>query len=281
MSKRTIIGAVACVLVAPAVVAGVAANVAGASPQAARVQLADSTPSWLGHAKHAGQADLPVQARVYLAPKGGITALRDAVAAVSDPASRSYRHFVTARQYEAAFEPSTASVDAVSAWLRSAGLRVTGVGAANGYVGVTGSASGAQQAFGVSLQHYTHDGQDVQAPSGATTIPADLSGTVLGVTGLDTTKTPHVTSQQDPAPPAAAGTARPCSTFYGQLAATTEADFTTKLPKFDGQHLDYAVCGYTGPQLRSAYEGATSLTGKGVTVATTLWFASSTISCAW
>ena len=72
--------------------------------------------------------------------------------------------------------------------------------------------------------------------------------------------------------------ARPCSLYYGQLAASTEGDYKTKLPKYNGKTLSYAPCGYTGPQFRAAYEGGSSLTGKGVTVATTLWYASPTVA---
>ena len=42
---------------------------------------------------------------------------------------------------------------------------------------------------------------------------------------------------------------------YGQVKAATQADFKTPLPKFQGETLPYASCGYTGPQLRAAYEG--------------------------
>ncbi|MEO7059319.1 MAG: S53 family peptidase, partial [Lapillicoccus sp.] len=62
---------------------------------------------------------------------------------------------------------------------------------------------------------------------------------------------------------------RPCAINFGTPLATYEADFTTKLPKFQGKTLPYAPCGYTGPYFRAAYEGATSLDGSGVTVAIT------------
>ena len=40
----------------------------------------------------------------------------------------------------------------------------------------------------------------------------------------------------------------------------------TALPKYKGKTLPYAVCGYTPPQLRSAYGVANAGTGKGATV---------------
>ena len=242
--------------------------------------LANSAPAWMAHAKNIGKADNSgtVNLRVYLAPKGGVAALQAAVAAVSTPGSSSYRHFITPAQYNATYAPTTAEVSSVSAWLASSGLKVTGVEPTHQYLSVRGTVAAAQQAFGVSVQRYVHDGQSVQAPSGALTVPVAVAGQVLTVTGLDTTQRANKTAATTPPPPAGFVNARPCSIFYGQIQAKFQADFKTPLPKFQGKTLDYAPCGYTGPQLRAAYEGNTNLDGTGVTVATTLWFGSPTIA---
>jgi subtilase family serine protease len=160
---------------------------------------------------------------------------------------------------------------------------VTGVDGQHRYLGVTGSVANAQKAFGVSIQRYAHDGQNVQAPSGSVTVPAALAGSVLSVTGLDTSQHVNTTTSTAPAdtpipPPAGFNNARPCSAYYGQLSATYEGNYQTKLPKYAGKTLSYAPCGYTGAQFRAAYEGGTNMTGKGITVATTLWYASTTIA---
>src|SRR5262249_49563976 len=65
--------------------------------------------------------------------------------------------------------------------------------------------------------------------------------------------------------------AQPCSAYYGQKIATDQ-------PAFNGKALPYAPCGYVGSQLRSAYEGRTSLNGSGVTVAITDAYASPNIA---
>jgi subtilase family serine protease len=166
----------------------------------------------------------------------------------------------------------------MTSYLRSAGLRVTKVGAGNRYLAVKGTVRAAEKAFGTQLERYSHHGRNVQAPASAVTVPADLAASVLTVTGLDTT--PKVTapaSKQDAPPPAGFRNARPCSIYYGQVPATYQADFTTKLPKFKNQTLPYAPCGYTGPQFRAAYEGDTNLDGSGVTVAITDAYAAPTI----
>jgi subtilase family serine protease len=271
---------VTCAVAASAVLGMTATVSANAQDANARTLVADTAPAWLGHAKHTGQANAnsAVNARVYLAPNGGLANLQAAVAAVSTPGNKAYRHFITPAQYAATYEPSNAAVASVSSWLNSSGLKVTGVEGQHRYLTVTGSVANAQQAFGVSIQRYAHDGQNVQAPSGSVTVPAALSGSVLSVTGLDTSQ--HVNSVADTPipPPAGFNNARPCSASYGQLSATYEGDYQTKLPKYDGKTLSYAPCGYTGPQFRAAYEGNSNLTGKGVTVATTLWYASTTIA---
>ncbi|HJP72952.1 MAG TPA: S53 family peptidase [Pseudonocardiaceae bacterium] len=280
MFRRTIMRGVTCAVAASAVLGMAGAVSADAQDANARAQLADTAPAWLGHAKHTGtpNANTAVNARVYLAPNGGLAKLKAAVAVVSTPGDRDYRHFITPAQYDALYEPSNATVSSVSSWLSSTGLKVTGVEGQHRYVDVTGTVANAQKAFGVSIQRYSHDGQNVQSPSGAITVPAALAGAVLSVTGLDTSQHVNTTTSTPIPPPAAFNNARPCSAAYGQLSATYEGDYKTKLPKFQGKTLSYAPCGYTGPQFRAAYEGNTNLTGKGVTVATTLWYASTTIA---
>jgi subtilase family serine protease len=121
MSRRTIMRAVTCAVAASAVLGMAGAVTANAQNANARAQLADSAPAWMNHAKHTGQpsASSAVNARVYLAPNGGLATLQAAVAAVSTPGDRDYRHFITPAQYEAAYEPSDATVASVSSWLVS------------------------------------------------------------------------------------------------------------------------------------------------------------------
>ena len=268
MHRRTMGVALAA---ASALVAGVlAAPSADAAPTPKAIP--HTKPTWVGHAQHLGRANSgsTVQARVYLAPNGGLAALQQAVHDVSTPGSASYHHFLTPAQYRASYEATSAQVHGVEAWLRSAGLDVVGVEANHRYISVRGTVSAAQKAFGAQIDRYRHNGQTVQAPSSTLTAPAAVAGEVLTVTGLDTT--PHkVTPANTPsfAPPAGFRNARPCSRYFGQVTAKYQADFRTPLPKFHGKYLPYAPCGYTGPQFRAAYEGATNLDGSGVTVAIT------------
>ena len=278
MHKRTV---TAALVSASALVAGMLVSSPAAQAQPAPHAVPNTKPAWLGHAQHLGHADAKaaVNARVYLAPNGGLAALKAATAAVSTPGSASYRQFLTVPQYQAQFGPTKTSVNQVSAWLRSAGPKVTGAEPQNRHgSSVSGTVAAAQKAFGSNIDRFRHDGQTVQAPVATLTVPAGVAASVLTVTGLDTTVTKKApTNTADAPPPAGFRNARPCSVYFGQVQAKFKADFHTPLPTFNGKVLPYAPCGYTGTQFRSAYEGATALDGTGVTVAITDAYAAPTI----
>jgi subtilase family serine protease len=278
MRKRSTI---AVLTTASALVASVLAATPSAQASANHPKAIPHTkPAWTAHARHLGRAanSSGVSARVYLAPRGGLDALKQKALAVSTPGRAEYGKFLSTAQYNAQFRPLGATVASVSAFLRSAGLHVTSVGAGNRYLAVKGTVGAAEKAFGAHIGRYQHNGSAVQAPESTLTVPSSIGSAVLTVTGLDTTpKTARPASKQQAPPPAGFRNARPCSLYYGQLKATYQADFKTPLPKFQNQTLSYAPCGYTGPQFRAAYEGGTDLDGSGVTVAITDAYAAPTI----
>jgi subtilase family serine protease len=273
MKTRGVTAAMAAALAFCAL--AIVASGAGAASSARVVN--NTKPLWTVRAHRLGAAsrDATVRARVYLAPQGGLAAVERAAEAMSTPGSSSYHRFLTPTQYRARFGPTAGSVHAVAAFLRSAGLHVTRVGAGNRYVSFTGTVASAETAFGAQIARYRHNGRIVQAPSSALTVPASLSTSVLAISGLDTT--PKMV-RPNISPPPGFRNARPCSAYYGQIAATTEADGVTPLPRFNGRTLPYAVCGYTGTQFRSAYEGNSRLDGTGVSVAITDAYAAPTIA---
>ena len=254
-----------------AVAAGIGLGVSPAAQAAnGKVTIANTLPRWLGHASKSAVTPFAATTqtvRVYLTPNGGADALNAAVAAVSDPSSAQYRQFLTSAQYDAKYAPTQAQADQVSGYLSGAGLAVTGVEAHHRYVEASGTTSQLGSAFGVQLGTFTDDGQTVTAPSSAAAVPTGIAGTVLTVTGLDTTSYTKSANRISPAdqkaakgatnpnatPPTGFINAHPCSLYYGQVSAQYQADFSTPLPKFQGQTLSYAPCGYTGPQFRAAY----------------------------
>lgn len=277
MHKR---GITAATITVTTVLLGAVTATGTASAAPSPKSVPHTKPAWTAHAKHLGHAkdSAAVKARVYLAPRGGLAAVKKVATDVSTPGSANYGKFLTSAQYKARFAPTSAAVDSVSSYVRAKGLKVTNVGAGNRYVTIKGTARAAKKAFGAQIDRYRHAGHKVQAPSRTLTVPASLASTVLTISGLDTTpQTNSPASRQDAPPSTGFRNARPCSLYYGQVKAKYQADFKTPLPKFKNQTLSYAPCGYTGPQFRAAYEGDTTLDGSGVTVAITDAYASPTI----
>ena len=261
MRTRGVTAALAAALALVAI--ATAASGAGAASSARAIR--NTKPLWTAHARRLGAAPhgAKVSARVYLAPRGGLAALAQAATAMSRD-----RHFLTPAQYRARFGTTAATVHAVAAYLRWAGLRVTRVGAGNRYVSFTGTVASAERAFGAEINRYRHHGRIVQAPSSALKVPASLARSVLAIAGLDTT--PKIV-KPNVAPPPGFRNAPPCSAYYGEKLPAT-------LPQFNGRTLPYAPCGYTGMQFRSAYEGNSSLDGSGISVAITDAYAAPTIA---
>ncbi|MFC8196064.1 protease pro-enzyme activation domain-containing protein [Streptomyces sp. NPDC060006] len=255
-------------LLAGALALGIPAAHASDAP-AGRDTLQGTKPLWATARADKGATanGSRVSARVYLAGRdaAGLSAYAEAV---SDPSSASYGKYLGARQAQARFGATKAQVAEVTAWLRSAGLTVTGT--SRHYVSVTGEVADAEKAFGTQLHNYAKGGKTYRAPAEAASAPGGLNGAVLTVTGLD--NAPHKADHSDTLPPpdAVFRNAGPFSSYYGSKTATT-------LPGAYGTKIPYAVKGYTGKQLRAAY-GAGRATGKGVTVAITDAYASPTIA---
>ncbi|MGY6025172.1 S53 family peptidase [Streptomyces spinosirectus] len=254
-------------MIAGALALGIPAAHAADNP--GRHTLAGTKPAWATAKadKGATSNSAPVSARVYLAGKdaAGLAAYAKAVA---DPSSASYGKYLSAKQAQSRFGATKAQVAAVKSWLKSAGLKVTGV--TQHYVSVTGDVAAAEKAFGTQLHNFTKGSKTYRAPSKTASAPDSLKGAVLTVTGLD--NAPHKADHKDqlPGPGAVFKNSGPFSSYYGSNVAST-------LPDAYGHKIPYAVKGYTGKQLRAAY-GAGSYTGKGVRVAITDAYASPTIA---
>ncbi|MER6628972.1 S53 family peptidase [Streptomyces sp. NPDC000987] len=242
---------------------------AHAADHPGRDALTGTKPAWATATADKGATSdgAQVTARVYLAGRDA-SGLAAYAKAVSDPNSAAYGHYLSARKAQARFGATKAQVAAVKSWLRSAGLKVTGV--TRHYVTVTGDVAAVEKAFGTQLHDYAKGAKTYRAPAKTASVPESLKGAVLTVTGLD--NAPHKVTHNDQLPPpdAVFKNSGPFSSYYGSNVATG-------LPDAYGQKIPYAVKGYTGKQLRAAY-GAGSRTGKGVRVAITDAYASPTIA---
>lgn len=255
-------------LLAGALALGIPSASADSAP-GGRDALQGTKPAWAtAQADQGATADSgKVSVRVHLAGRDA-AGLAAYATAVSDPQSSSYGKYLSAEQAQARFGATQQQIDEVSQWLTSNGLTVTG--ANQHYVSATGDVAAAEKTFSTQLHNYRKGSRTYRAPSATASVPAGLSKAVLAVSGLD--NAPHKSSQDEvlPPPDAVFRNAGPFSTYYGSKTASS-------LPSAYGSKAPYAVKGYTGDQLRSAY-GAGSWTGKGVTVAITDAYASPTIA---
>lgn len=102
-----------------------------------------------------------------------------------DPDSPNYHKWLTPEDYAARFGMSDADLAKVSAWLKSLGLTVNGFSRARTRVFFSGTAAQVENAFRTELHQYQVDGETRFANATEVSVPMALSGTVLGVRGLD------------------------------------------------------------------------------------------------
>jgi subtilase family serine protease len=253
----------------------------GSAPALAPSPAAQATP-----------AATPIEFAVGLElgdPAGAVALQR----AVSDPAEPSYRQYLTPAQWEKRFSPTQGTVKSVSAWLQSQGIAVEGVSPDRMTIKAAAPAATVERAFGTSLSQVQRDGKTLRASSGALSVPAAIAPLIAGVSGVtQNPATPaglkgaslpargatHASApsatplakqgggKEIPQPPGFRN-APPCSSYYGEKSDTADPEYGDGFPA----PLPYAVCGYTPPQLQSAYglssQIAGGIDGKGVTVA--------------
>ncbi|HEY1509661.1 MAG TPA: S53 family peptidase [Solirubrobacteraceae bacterium] len=206
---------------------------------------------------------------------------------VSTPGSAQYGKFLTPTEWEQRFSPTQAQVDEVKSFLSSNGFSVKNVSPDRLTVEATGDASRVENVFDTTLSYHRVQGQSLLLEDNNLSVPSDIAGLVEGVSGLSTTlahpdNTTGAASSTSAAQPAAAGpipppagfrVAPPCGTFYGQQIDTTLPPFGQGYPG----NPPWAVCGYTPPQIRSAYGLNNQTDGSGVTVAIVDAYASPTL----
>lgn len=111
--------------------------------------------------------------------------LESFIADASNPSSPEFGAAYTPQSFTATYGPTTSSVDAVTSYLESEGFSDVTVASNNLLVTARGTAADAEAAFDTTLTQYSLDGKDAYANSTAAMVPSSLSGTVVGVLGLN------------------------------------------------------------------------------------------------
>lgn len=102
-----------------------------------------------------------------------------------DPHSPLYHHYLTPREFARQFGPHASTVEKVAAYLRAQDLAVDAVTPNNLLINASGSVATIEKAFAVTLETYSFEGRTVYAPTGEPSVPANLSGAILDIGGLD------------------------------------------------------------------------------------------------
>jgi subtilase family serine protease len=225
-------------------VAGTAPGARAAAPPP-RV-LRGRTPAVVvdGSAVSRGQQDpaTPLTLNVGLAAHDS-AALDALIAAVSDPTSPSYGHYLTPAQYMVRFAPTDADVAAVRVWAAAAGLQVGAVSPDHLLMTVRATTGAVEQALGVRVNTYSLRGRLFQANDRDPTVPANLD--IRAISGLSTLNRFHVMQRRMP-----------------MTRAQTRTGTRTGDVRLDGFYPD---------DFRAAYNAGPVGDGSGQTIGFTLW----------
>ena len=276
----------------PALCAATISVTAGATAAAAapggRTPLAGSMVTAAARQHPAGTVakSAPVNFEVVLRLHGAAAA-QALVTAVSTPGSASYRHYLTAAQWEARFSPAAAEVNSARKLAGQRGVQSgRHVQGPDHHLGLGDCGPG-----GEGVRHHPGELQGERPRSAPGHTPDVRPGRRGGQRGRRPGHQPerghHRRGRQPrrqheggvrgqrhlpPAPPAFIP-APPCGKYFGQTFTTTRPRFGHGYPRT----VPDQVCGYKPPQFRSAYNIGSNNTGQGVTVAIIDAFGSATI----
>jgi subtilase family serine protease len=165
-----------------------------------------------------------------------------------DPASPSYRHFLTVREFTQRFGPTQKNYDAVVSFAKKKGFTVTG-GSRDGMdVQVRGSVSVVEKAFHVTMRTYQHpkENRTFYCPDREPT--TNLPFSLWHISGLDDYSKPHPLYVK--------------KSDYARAHGIRQADVVTYATTGSGPSASFL-----GSDMRAAYYGGTALTGAGQNLA--------------
>ena len=163
---------------------------------------------------------------------------------VYNPASPSYRHFLTVSEFTQRFGPSEADYDAVVRFAKTSGLTVTGGSLDGMNVQVRGSVSAIESAFHVSMMTYQHPSENRTFYGPDREPTTSLSFPLWHVSGLDNYSIPHPMLVKKSDYAAANGISPEAAVRHATTGSGPSASFL-------------------GSDMRAAYYGGTALTGAG------------------
>ena len=139
-----------------------------------------------------------------------------------DPASPSYRHYLTPPQFAEKFGPTKSDYQALVKFAEENGLRVTGTHPNRVILDVAGSVADIERTFQVQMHVYRHpkESRTFFAPATEPTVDANMPVQILSISGLNNYSLPQPASlhmmpaNQPPGSPTQAGSG-PGGSFRG------------------------------------------------------------------
>jgi len=189
-----------------------------------------------GQAKLVGQLPATQSMRLVLVlPHRNEEALQSFLQSLYDPASPTYRQFLTVAEFTSAYGPAQEDYDSVVSFANTHGLSVVGTSINRMNVDVAGTVANIQAAFHVTMGVYRHPTENRTFYSPDREPTTDLPFALWHIAGMDNYSIPKPALVKNP----------------GVKSNTT------------GSCLDGSFC---GSDMRAAYYEGTSLTGAGQTL---------------
>jgi kumamolisin len=193
-------------------------------------------PPGLAGLQPSGLLDLNLRLQLTIGLAIDRQALADDLAAIYDPNSPQFGHYLTPQDIASRYGMSQANIDKVTAYLQAHGFQILSVSPLRDQLSVTANVAQIAQTFGAVLQLFREkNGQIVFSPSNTITLPSELSSLVTSVIGLSNVAQPN--------PKAPRATGAPSASDCSQ--ATQDGETPNEIAATYGYSNAYKA-GYTG-----------------------------------
>ncbi len=207
---------------------------------------------------------------MYFSPSPGQQAeLDELLRELQDPRSANFHAWLTPREYAGRFGISTADRDKIEAWLRARSLTPEAVAAGETQVRFGGRTGDIETAFGTEFHRYQVDGERHFANASNLSLPAALSGMVVGFRGLNDFR-PHPQIRRA-APRFTSSISGDNYLAPGDLAVIYDINpLYSASPAITGSGVKIAVVGQTPVNLSDIADFRTAAAGLGVNLPVTV-----------
>jgi subtilase family serine protease len=187
MSIAALTLVLALLISVPATAGGAATSACGAGSAApSRVTLIGHLIPALSHLKPLHPTNCARVLHLAIALKLRDQAgLNNFLAAVNDPHSPLYHHYLSPQDLAARFGPLSTTLDSITAYLRGHGFTNITVATNHLMIDATATVATVERAFGVNIADFSFGGRVVFAPTNEPSAPVAFARALLQVSGLD------------------------------------------------------------------------------------------------